>query len=731
MLFALFLALVSISSANRTELRAVFDKYAHHVYQNENYMTPHEFVQDYLCYLKGDNIETKTLDILSSLVDLNKDQRITFTEFQQFESLLLASDSLYRLAFQLFDKTGHGLITFESFQDIITSTSFYKKFPFNFDSEFITLHFGAKRQRQINYKDFTQILLDFIDEQTIQAFKTMDNSNQGYITLKNFDYILKELRQYQLSDFITGNLYEIIKLTKYNLDNSTHITFPYFMAFLQLLNNIELMKKIYLQACLKHPAHFKQQICVSKQEFLNEAQHFPRTTPLQCDILFAIIHLLHQQGIGRGIDTDQDKVGLLLRDFDLIGQHEHQMPYRIKTQIIDEQYNIERQGIGMKVLESGYRFALGSIAGAVGATAVYPIDLVKTRMQNQRSGSIVGERMYRSSLDCFQKVVRHEGVFGLYRGLVPQLVGVAPEKAIKLTMNDFIRDRLTLKDGTIPLWCEVVAGGCAGASQVTFTNPLEIVKIRLQVAGEIQTAPRPSAIQVVRELGFLGLYKGAKACFLRDIPFSAIYFPAYAHTKKKMANEQGYNDPKSLFISGLLAGIPAAGLCTPADVIKTRLQVVARKGQTAYLGLTDAAIKIFREEGWTAFWKGAGARMFRSSPQFGFTLLTYELLQRFLNVDFHGRKLQGSHTEVGGKDQQHTISRNILSSTNPDHIGGFHLALATFEGIETRFGLAFPKYKSTTNEPSNIIQTQTTKLTTLLGIPATTTTSTLLPKDNK
>lgn len=76
---------------------------------------------------------------------------------------------------------------------------------------------------------------------------------------------------------------------------------------------------------------------------------------------------------------------------------------------------------------------LGSFI-AVGATAVYPIDLVKTRMQNQRTGSFIGELMYRNSFDCFKKVVRHEGVFGLYRGLVPQLMGVAPEKAIKLTV---------------------------------------------------------------------------------------------------------------------------------------------------------------------------------------------------------------------------------------------------------------------------------------------------------
>lgn len=74
---------------------------------------------------------------------------------------------------------------------------------------------------------------------------------------------------------------------------------------------------------------------------------------------------------------------------------------------------------------------------ATGATAVYPIDLVKTRLQNQRTGSYVGELMYKNSFDCFKKVVRHEGVRGLYRGLAPQLVGVAPEKAIKLTVRCF------------------------------------------------------------------------------------------------------------------------------------------------------------------------------------------------------------------------------------------------------------------------------------------------------
>jgi solute carrier family 25 aspartate/glutamate transporter 12/13 len=84
---------------------------------------------------------------------------ITITEFINFESLLLASDSLYRLAFQLFDRHGQGFIKFDDFQYIISATKQVKEFPFNFDSDFVRMHFGVNRQRQITYKEFTQILL--------------------------------------------------------------------------------------------------------------------------------------------------------------------------------------------------------------------------------------------------------------------------------------------------------------------------------------------------------------------------------------------------------------------------------------------------------------------------------------------------------------------------------------------------------------------------------------------
>lgn len=145
-----------------------------------------------------------------------------------------------------------------------------------------------------------------------------------------------------------------------------------------------------------------------------------------------------------------------------------------------DQAHESARSILLDVGKSAYHFVLGGVAGSVGATIVYPIDLVKTRMQNQRApvaaaaGAVVGEApMYTNSLDCVAKVLRNEGFLGFYSGLGPQLVGVAPEKAIKLSVNDLVRaktrDPVT---GDIALVWEAVSGGTAGGCQVVFTNPL-------------------------------------------------------------------------------------------------------------------------------------------------------------------------------------------------------------------------------------------------------------------
>jgi len=656
-----------LKRADTDQLRAIFDKYATAKIDGETYMTEEDFLVGYLKFFPEKDYNKDSAKVLCGILDQRKDGVISFNEFAAFEGRLCIPDALYRTAFQLFDTNGNGSVSHDEFVEIISKTTLHQNIPFPLEnSDFVKLYFGSpENRRNVSYAEFSQFLHDFHDEYATVGFIAKDADQKGYISASDFYDILVSIKSHLLTDPVRNNIVGAAQ--------GQQVSYPYFVAFISLLSNIELVKKIYLNA-----TNGSRTTEITKEEFLHSAQMMSQITPLEVDILFVLCDLLHQTG------------KVMYSDLQTIAPEQYMKTITKRLTDLHAVSSPEDRGVVVQLLESVYRFTLGSIAGATGATAVYPIDLVKTRMQNQRTGSYIGELMYRNSFDCFKKVIRHEGPTGLYRGLIPQLMGVAPEKAIKLTMNDFMRDKFTPKkgEGTIPLYGEIIAGGTAGFSQVMFTNPLEIVKIRLQVAGEIATAKKPSAISVVKELGFFGLYKGSRACLLRDGPFSAIYFPAYAHLKPKFADDNGYNSPLSLLIAGAIAGMPAASLVTPADVIKTRLQVVAREGQTSYNGLMDATRKIYAEEGFRAFWKGAVARMCRSSPQFGITLVTYELLQRVFYVDFGGSHPSGSEAEVP------MGSAAMYQGSNPDHVGGYQVALPIFSGIESKFGLVLPKFST-------------------------------------
>uniref|UniRef100_A0A8B9L6M5 Solute carrier family 25 member 12 n=1 Tax=Astyanax mexicanus TaxID=7994 RepID=A0A8B9L6M5_ASTMX len=627
-----------------TEITSTFNHASVADKDGEQFMTPSDFVQKYLGLHTQIHHNPKTVQLLAGVADTTKDGLISFQEFLAFESVLCVPDALFIVAFQLFDKTGTGDISFENVRDIFSQTTVHHHIPFNWDCEFIRLHFGHDRTKRLSYLEFTQFLQELQLEHARQAFAQKDKAKSGVISAMDFSDIMSTIRHHMLTSFVEENLVSVA-----GGGTSHMVSFSYFNAFNSLLNNMELIRKIYSTL-----AGTRKDTLVTKEEFVHAANKFGQITPMEIDILYQL-SALHSQ-TGRLNLTDIERIAPL---------EEGALPYHL-AEVQRQMHGDASRPVWLQAAESAYRFTLGSIAGATGATAVYPIDLVKTRMQNQRStGSFVGELMYKNSFDCAKKVLRYEGFFGFYRGLVPQLIGVAPEKAIKLT---------------------------AGGSQVIFTNPLEIVKIRLQVAGEITTGPRVSALNVIRDLGFFGLYKGAKACFLRDIPFSAIYFPVYAHTKSALADEDGRLGALQLLTAGAIAGVPAASLVTPADVIKTRLQVAARAGQTTYNGVIDCFRKIMREEGFRAFWKGAGVYLnvnplFRSSPQFGVTLVTYELLQRWFYVDFGGHRPSG--TEPTPKSR---ISE--LPPVSPEHVGGYRLAAATFAGVESKFGLHLPKFKS-------------------------------------
>ncbi|XP_032660015.1 mitochondrial glutamate carrier 1 [Chelonoidis abingdonii] len=291
----------------------------------------------------------------------------------------------------------------------------------------------------------------------------------------------------------------------------------------------------------------------------------------------------------------------------------------------------------------------GGIAGLIGVTCVFPIDLAKTRLQNQQNG----QRMYTSMSDCLIKTIRSEGYFGMYRGAAVNLTLVTPEKAIKLAANDFFRYHLSKDGKKLTLLKEMLAGCGAGTCQVIVTTPMEMLKIQLQDAGRLAAQKklmaaqaqlssttsagaaesvvetRTTATQITRELlrskGIAGLYKGLGATLLRDVPFSVVYFPLFANLNKLGQKSPDVKAPFYVsFLSGCLAGSTAAVAVNPCDVIKTRLQSLKRGvNEDTYSGILDCTRKIWQKEGPLAFLKGAYCRALVIAPLFGIAQVVY------------------------------------------------------------------------------------------------------------
>ncbi|KAG0332141.1 mitochondrial aspartate-glutamate transporter agc1 [Podila horticola] len=621
--------------------KRVFHKFASIDKNGEKFMTKDDFINAIAPGEDYKRLQRSQYGILFSVADQTKSGVLSLSDFTVFQNLLSHPDAEYEIAFRLFDTAGTGAITRDQFKQILSANIGSDAVPFDFECEWLKLYTGSKdAPHEMPYKEFSQLLKGLQAERLRQEFRHYDTQLTGYITPSEFQKVIVDIAGHKLSDHVLDNL-----PTLCNIYAGNKISFANVMAFYNVIRDMDMVERVIRKA-LEH----SKDGTITQADFLNTAAketRFSLFTPMEADIIFHFA----------GLDNPSGK--LALRDFFRL------LESKWEHAILPAPAPESKHGHFHDILKGSYGFLLGSISGAVGATVVYPIDLVKTRMQNQRS-KVVGELLYKNSIDCFKKVIKNEGVLGLYRGLGPQLVGVAPEKAIKLTMNDIVRRHLTDKNGNITFVGELIAGGVAGGSQVVFTNPLEIVKIRLQVAGEaaksIEGAPRTGAVTIVRNLGIMGLYKGASACLLRDIPFSAIYFPVYAHLKKDMFKEGPEHRLTigELLMAGAIAGMPAAYFTTPADVIKTRLQVEAKKGQSSYHGIADAARKIYKEEGFRAFFKGGPARIFRSSPQFGTTLMVYEMLQRAFPFGGAAEVAHATLAHVTNDDLSYLQSKNAL-----------------------------------------------------------------------
>jgi len=259
---------------------------------------------------------------------------------------------------------------------------------------------------------------------------------------------------------------------------------------------------------------------------------------------------------------------------------------------------------------------LGGSSAAIAGTVVYPMDTIKARLMNGQGTSIIG---------TLRNIVSTQGPTALYRGLPAQLVGIMPEKALKLTLYNTLRQmQMDPKTQKVAYSAEALAGLGTACVQVAITQPYELVKLRQQtVAGQ-------SLGDTMRELGLRGLTRGTTATLLRDIPFNALYFSSYAALKDVVHAVYDPPDaplisPQGLMVAGLGAGLLAGGLTTPADVIKTRMQA-DKDGR--YKGMADCIRQMWAEGGPRTFMRGLGPRLALIPPMFAITMTCFETFQR-------------------------------------------------------------------------------------------------------
>jgi len=264
----------------------------------------------------------------------------------------------------------------------------------------------------------------------------------------------------------------------------------------------------------------------------------------------------------------------------------------------------------------------GGLAGVTGVTATFPLDLSKTRLQNQvvLPGQ---ERKYRNLFQTVKVVGQAEGLKGLYSGYAINVGFIVFEKAIKLVANDMFRLALADKNGHVDLKSSILAGSSAGAAQTIVTTPMELLKIKGQEAGSQGKRFNLAATvgEILRKEGPAGFYRGWCSTLIRDVPFSFLYFPMYAELHSSPAFGGG-DSFKGNLAAGMISGALAGAFSTPTDVIKTRLQNQA-PGE-AKMSWAECVQNVAKE-GPAAFFKGTGPRMICIGSLFAVAQGFYEL----------------------------------------------------------------------------------------------------------
>jgi solute carrier family 25 iron transporter 28/37 len=283
----------------------------------------------------------------------------------------------------------------------------------------------------------------------------------------------------------------------------------------------------------------------------------------------------------------------------------------------------------------------GAMAGIMEHCIMYPIDMIKTRMQVLVAPGITTSSISAGVSQSLSRVASTEGMYALWRGVNSVAFGAGPAHAIYFTTYEKVKRLLIEEDSMkihdMPLkhhpFASALAGTVATIASDAVMNPFDVIKQRLQVYGSTYKGVIDCARSLIRTEGFWAFYVSYPTTLMMTIPFQSIHFSTYEYFRK-IFNPTGVYDPRTHVMAGALAGGIAAALTTPLDVAKTLLQIRGESKDTLIRqcnGIGSALKIIYRQKGLMGFFQGIRPRMMTHMPSTAICWTTYEYFKWFLS----------------------------------------------------------------------------------------------------
>lgn len=186
------------------------------------------------------------------------------------------------------------------------------------------------------------------------------------------------------------------------------------------------------------------------------------------------------------------------------------------------------------------RLVSGGLAGAIAQTAIYPMDLVKTRLQTCACEGGKAPSLGKLSRD----ILVHEGPRAFYRGLTPSILGIIPYAGIDLaayeTLKDMSKKYILHESDPGPL-TQLGCGTISGALGATCVYPLQVIRTRLQAqrpdSGVLYKGMSDVFWRTLKCEGLRGFYRGIFPNMLKVVPSASITYMSYEAMKKHLALE--------------------------------------------------------------------------------------------------------------------------------------------------------------------------------------------------